>query len=92
MWWNDVLANPDAHHPDHVRLCRELSGLVMNEFSEHARVTPAWYAFAEWVRTEALDQEMYGEALHADPSLLELLWAAYKAGWHVVDSDEEVAA
>lgn len=40
-----------------------------------------WRAFARFVYEHALDPEMYGEAINADPHLLEPMFSAFCAAW-----------
>lgn len=45
------------------------------------RDEPAAFAgFARWVREDALSQELFGEAIEADPSLLDVAVYAFMAG------------
>jgi|ERR1041385_3763179 len=76
-FWYEV--RPDDHGSDWQALCRVMQGLANESFGDWDR--PAWEEFARYVSETALDQEVYGEALLADPAPLELMWAAFRAGW-----------
>ena len=41
-----------------------------------------WAAYSLFVQTVALDQEVYGEAINADPDLLDPMWTAFCSGWN----------
>lgn len=74
-WW---AVNDDDENSDQWRLSRALDRLV-EENRDRGNVLPAFLA---WVRSDALSQEMYAEALYADSTLLDPLLEAFTAGWH----------
>ena len=68
---------------DYGAICR-----VMREIADDDKVhaPDEWERFARWVHTEALDQEVFGEYLRANPEALHVAWYAY------LDATEKQAA
>ena len=54
---------------------------AMDELMKDNGDRPALPAFLGWLRSTALDQEMYGEWLRSYTEALEPLFDAFEAGW-----------
>ena len=79
-WYDEV--RPDDHGAEWQAVCREMQQMAADVAAwEEA----AWESFSRYIHDTALDQEVYGEAICADPGLLDPMWSAFRAAWDARD-------